>query len=422
MNFLHSEIGSAKDNMKSPIHNWYKFTAGFSYKFVEEVIKEESLKDIPDSVIFDPFAGCGTTLVSAQKEGIIGIGNEAQSFMYEIIKAKINWNISSNEVLTYLNVINKYLNDNYPTFKIKEVAHPLLFSLYDLNRLIPLYLIRNSIQNIESSKYRLFFKLALSQTLHKVALYPIAVPHISRNKKLATEYQTWETFNEIAHKMLNDLAHYHGIKNTSTIYKHDSRKENKRIGKKACNVCITSPPYLNNLDYGEVSKVHTHFFDITSNWQDITESVRKNLVTGSTTHYNDSEFEFDTFLTNEFCSTNKNIIPFLINKALEIKDISKVRAGRKSFNILLLYYFNDMYNVLKEIRRVLTDDGKAYMILGDSAPYGIYIPTTEILGKIACNTGFEDFKIINIRTRGGKWKTLKHRHNLILTENVLILK
>lgn len=39
MNLLDANIGSAKDNMSSPVHNWYKYTAGFSYKF-------------------EPFAGC----------------------------------------------------------------------------------------------------------------------------------------------------------------------------------------------------------------------------------------------------------------------------------------------------------------------------------------------------------------------------
>ena len=42
---------------------------------------------------------------------------------------------------------------------------------------------------------------------------------------------------------------------------------------------FTSPPYLNNLDYGEVSKVHSHFFEMTNDWNDITEKVRRKLVT-----------------------------------------------------------------------------------------------------------------------------------------------
>ena len=72
MDFQLENIGCAKDNMKSPIHNWYRFTAGFSYKFVDYV-----LNDLPkETVIYEPFAGCGTTLVSSQKRGLFSVGNE----------------------------------------------------------------------------------------------------------------------------------------------------------------------------------------------------------------------------------------------------------------------------------------------------------------------------------------------------------
>ena len=40
MNILDANIGSAKDNMSSPVHNWYKFTAGFSYKFVDIILED----------------------------------------------------------------------------------------------------------------------------------------------------------------------------------------------------------------------------------------------------------------------------------------------------------------------------------------------------------------------------------------------
>lgn len=33
---LHRDIGTAKDNRNSPIHDWYRFTAGFSYKLVQK--------------------------------------------------------------------------------------------------------------------------------------------------------------------------------------------------------------------------------------------------------------------------------------------------------------------------------------------------------------------------------------------------
>lgn len=48
-------------------------------------------------------------------------------------------------------------------------------------------------------------------------------------------------------------------------------ERNNSIDTNLCSLCITSPPYLNNLDYGEVSKVHTHFWGITQSWNDITQ-------------------------------------------------------------------------------------------------------------------------------------------------------
>lgn len=46
MNILDANIGSAKDNMSSPVHNWYKFTAGFSYKFVDIILEDYRGQDI----------------------------------------------------------------------------------------------------------------------------------------------------------------------------------------------------------------------------------------------------------------------------------------------------------------------------------------------------------------------------------------
>lgn len=419
MIFLHSEIGSARDNFKSPVHNWYKFTAGFSYKFVEEIITLEGLRDINNSRIFDPFAGCGTTLVSSQKENINAVGNEGQEFMFDIIRAKLNWKLDEEKVAFYIKKIFASLSDK--NYDLELNANSLLYSLYEIKDLTSLYQIRDEILNIKEKKYKLFFKLALSQTLHKVSIHPIAVPYISRNKILKNNQTVWDTFSETSLKMLDDAEKLTQNK-TSIVYKHDSRKVNRKILGESCNVCITSPPYLNNLDYGEVSKVHTHFFDITSTWNDITNKVRKKLVTGATTHYTQADFKLKEFMNSDFYKDNPDIVEELILLSTKIKETAKIKSGKKSFDLLTLFYFQDMYLVLKEIRRVLINGGKAYLILGDSAPYGIYVPTTEILGKIALNIGFNKYEIHKIRSRGTKWKSLKNRHSIELTENVLLIQ
>lgn len=415
---LDVNIGSAKDNMKSAIHNWYKFTAGFSYKFVDLII--DGMKTKPNC-IYEPFAGCGTTLVEAQKKRIFSIGNESQKLMCNIINAKLNWNIDTIKHSKYLHEIINYVNI-HTNIELSELScNELLYSLYDKQTLKDLYLIRNAIRQLNDTKYELYFNLALSQTLHKAAVHPIAVPYIARSKWQLNSGDALNKFKAIAEQMLTDLSSMPHKNRYATVHNADSRKENNFIASHSCDLCITSPPYLNNLDYGEVSKVHTHFFEITNNWHDITNLVRHNLVTGSTTHYKDAEFNIDDFSKTEFASSNLSIMEELLIYFYAISNNSKERVGKKSFHILMMRYFEDMYYVLKEMSRILTPKSNAYLILGDSAPYGVYVPTTRILGEISQSVGFGDFEIYKIRARGNKWKTLKNRHNIELSENILIL-
>ena len=412
---LHKDIGTAKDNRQSPIHDWYRFTAGFSYKLVDKIIKEENLTS--GDTIYESFAGCGTTLVSAQKNGIRAVGNEGQELLFDVIQAKLNWNINSAEVEVIIADIEKRLTKT----KVRGGYHELLQTLYSENNLFHLYFIRDYIQDLDD-EVRLFLKLALTQTLHKVSIHPIAIPYISRSKFLKNDLSSFEMFSKTVKKMLVDLEDYKDFEKTTDIYLHDSRKTNTNIPDKSCSVCITSPPYLNNLDYGEVSKVCSHFYGITDNWNDITEKVRKKLVTGATTHYKEADFVIDEWKEEQFYIENKNILDTLMLDVTKIKEISKGRKGKKSFDILTLYYFEDMYNVLLEMRRVLRNGSKAYLVLGDSAPYGVFIDTTQLLGQIALNVGFNNFRIVKIRERGTKWTTLKNRHSLKLSENILILE
>ena len=341
--------------------------------------------------------------------------------MCDIINAKLNWDIDSLKLTNYLEKIISYVKDNIKIDISELFCNQLLIGLYDLTTLKELYLIRNFIRSINDSKYELFLNLALSQTLHKAAIHPIAVPYISRSKYQQNHGNGLEKFYHISQQMLADLESMPHRTRYAEVYNADSRKKNDNIANESCDLCITSPPYLNNLDYGEVSKVHSHFFEITNDWHDITEKIRHNLVTSATTHYKDADFNMQEFCKSEFAELNSAIIVELQNKFYSIQKNSMARGGKKSFHILMMHYFEDMFQVLKEMYRVLSHKSKAYLILGDSAPYGIYISTTKILGEISQSVGFGDFEIYKIRERGNKWKCLKNRHNISLSENILVL-
>jgi DNA modification methylase len=68
------EWGTFKDSLRAPIHNWFTYPAGFSYKAVESSIQNNCIKE--GQVIYDPFMGSGTTNIVAKKHAINSYGIE----------------------------------------------------------------------------------------------------------------------------------------------------------------------------------------------------------------------------------------------------------------------------------------------------------------------------------------------------------
>ena len=68
-NLRRQRSGTFADNMKLPVHRWFRYSAGFSAEWVQTVI--EMHKKQKPLYILDPFAGSGTTLIAADTSGQI---------------------------------------------------------------------------------------------------------------------------------------------------------------------------------------------------------------------------------------------------------------------------------------------------------------------------------------------------------------
>ena len=53
--------------------------------------------------------------------------------------------------------------------------------------------------------------------------------------------------------------------------------------KETIDLIVTSPPYLNNYDYADRTRLETYFWGIYESWADITREVRDNLIMAATT-------------------------------------------------------------------------------------------------------------------------------------------
>ncbi|NJL58667.1 MAG: site-specific DNA-methyltransferase [Desulfobacteraceae bacterium] len=76
------EWGTFKDSLRAPVHGWFTYPAGFSYKAVESSLKYHNISK--HQIVYDPFMGSGTTNLTAKKLGISSYGIEAHPLFSEL--------------------------------------------------------------------------------------------------------------------------------------------------------------------------------------------------------------------------------------------------------------------------------------------------------------------------------------------------
>jgi DNA modification methylase len=422
------KLGTNSDNRTEPVHRWFSFLPGFSHVFVKTTLeyfypKENGAKDF---TLHDPFMGSATTAAAGKSFGINVVGNESNLFLYKIGKAKIHV-VKDSEALTKVkqDVLAKARNN----WKKQDVSgeHKLLRKCYInpyLKKLIALRNIYNS--SLISDEFKPYLFLVISALLPRCSSYGISIPYVSWSHERIPE-EPFELFAKIFDHIKDDLSAIDTQGDTETkIYLHDSRIKNERIKKDSIDLVFTSPPYLNNFDYGEALKVYSYFWGLTDNWNEITKKIREKSITSATTHYKDREYREKSakeILGEDFCLNAPKVANTISDKiALIVKAKAKKETREKSFDVLVGLYFKDMYTVLKELKRVMKKNSLCFVTIGDSAPYGIYIPTDEILGKLAIEAGFSKYSIEPLRMRGRKWLNLTHRHKVTLRESLLVLR
>ena len=75
-----------KLNKINGIFNWYPYTEGFSKPFVDKML--DHFNAGKQSLILDPFSGCGTTALSCTLRDIPSLSIEVNPFMHFVGKAK----------------------------------------------------------------------------------------------------------------------------------------------------------------------------------------------------------------------------------------------------------------------------------------------------------------------------------------------
>ena len=425
-----SDWGTFKDSLKAPIHSWFTYPAGFSYKAVESSIKQYEIK--PLEFIYDPFMGSGTTNVVAKKLGISSYGCDAHPFVFKIAKTKLNWDIKLTDVSaaikTLFDLIEGYQNRYDDKIILEDRFPELVLKCYEKESLFKLLLIRDCLFDSDlSQEMKEFLMVSLTYVLREVSTAATGWPYIAPNKNKITS-QTKDVFAEFkiaSFKMVKDIESMlrevdeNSLNSQHNLFNLDSRDTKNFIQDNSVHHIFTSPPYLNNYDYADRTRLEMYFFGYAKNWADITQQVRKKLMTSATTQTSRGDTRY--ILSPKIQDRAPKIYSILDSAIEKLGKIRLTKGGKKSYDLVVAGYFNDIFEVLQDCYRVLKPGKKAVFVLGDSAPYGVYLPTDELIGELGVAVGFSSYKIDVLRTRGEKWKKNPQRHTEKLRESIVIL-
>jgi hypothetical protein len=99
-----------------------------------------------------------------------------------------------------------------------------------------------------------------------------------------------------------------------------------------------------------------------------------------------------------------------------------VRRRGKEYDRVVPDYFLAIAQVLEQLATAMQPGASAIWLVGDSAPYGVYIDTPRLISELAQELGFSSEKDVVLRRRGQRWASNTTRHDVELSERMIVLR
>ena len=371
-------------------HNWHSFPAKFYPQLIRSLMNICNVKD--NYVIYDPYAGCGTTLVECRLMGFECHGIDISKLAVLISKVKTNLTINLDKIESKKQqLIKDYydfsnLNVDYTNFE-KE--------WYNDFNLKQIKILQSLILREKNKEIKKLFLVALSSILKQVGNTKRGQIEIRFEKK-DIKRDVLKIFLNKLNYMVGDIQLFqtkNHKKSKCTILNKNASKYHPRG--ESVDFIITSPPYGNGLDYSKIHKLSLALI--------FGEEEIGNLKSGQT---GTLSIKSQSIYSTNYTKSGTKIIE-------DLKSISYSRARSMS------KYYHDMRESINNMFIALKKKRHCVIIVGGTQINGFEIENDKVIAEIANYVGFKTKKIL-------KWDYDKLRRSglvhKIKGESIIILK
>jgi hypothetical protein len=249
------------------VHRWFNFIAGFSPEFVQACVGMAGSASGAGTRLLDPFCGCGTAPLAARLLGVSAVAYEPHPFFAAISEAKANspayWNDLS---AIHAALARGILRPSTDSLTVSGPASVFLGKMFRENDLVALRSARWELIEKGLGSHPLAV-LILSRILDHccfAATDGIYKAPTSAKRALTPRAALDKVFGVIAEDEVEAQL------GAGPIHIHEKSSESmQELPDASIDVVVTSPPYLNNFDFAEMTRMQLYFWDLASSWGEI---------------------------------------------------------------------------------------------------------------------------------------------------------
>ena len=336
------ELATFVPNKPLPVYNWFYYREGFSRNLVFEIVK---MFNVREGVMLDPFCGVGTTNLACKEKGIDSIGFDVSPLA--LFAAKVKTRDYRTEKLE--KTLSELKLSKFEKFDRSWIPAGIR-RFFNPHTLDDVLFFMREVDKIEDNVIRDFFKLALISTAVRCS-YMYKDGSVVKIRKHPVP-PLRKVYFARAKRMIHDLKKIKFRPCETVIEKCDARK--MKVENETIDFVITSPPYLNKIEYTSVYGVEEFLFF---------RLPRKPGIRSYIGLHTEPEPLFP-----------------------ELPDVANA-------------YFSDMKRVLSELYRVSKDGAKLAIVVGNGCFPDRVVESDLILSKLAEETGFKLKKIYVLNRR-----------------------
>ncbi len=405
-----------------PFDRWFRYPAGFASDYASLLLGQLRLP--AGGLVVDPFTGSGVAGTAARRAGHSFFGVEAHPLIAELAALKLDRTLGDpSSLLAAAHELAQQIAMTKARVDISGEADLTLRS-FDPDTLAVLVRLRNSIRAQQQNEWHLHLKWALLATLRDVASVRVGWPYQRPgNQRQPTFTDPASRFLQRVAWMADDIQELKQSQYPSLaceVKQGDSQDAVNwsAIGAGTAHGCVTSPPYLNNFDYADATRLELYFWGDVTSWSQMCSEVRSDMLTATTQQSSVGAARGARISLQEYGAVGIEIGEL----ADQLQKERGNRARGKEYDRVVPDYFVAIARILGNLANVLTSGAPAVLLVGDSAPYGVYVDTPGLIAKLGMQQGFTLEEDSILRHRGQRWVGNATRHDVKLAERLVLLR